>query len=80
MSNPYMTTKNVGKNPYVFAGGEEVTPTSLQLKEDGGLGNKPSFCMTFKDYNDNLYYGQFSLDTIKDCFKQLGYDLKKNEP
>lgn len=55
----------------------EVRPVELHYKEDGAVGNAPSFVMVFHDPFANRYsYGQFSLDTLGQSLRELGIEIK----
>lgn len=51
----------------------EYYPTELHYKSDGAIGDKPSFTIVMREPNGSSVYGQFSLDTLNECLKELGY-------
>lgn len=46
------------------------------MKEDGALNGNPSFMIVLGETGlEKRVVGEFSLDTIADCFEQLGFSL-----
>lgn len=53
-------------------------PDELHLLKDGAIGDKPSFVIVMDVPGcRSKVFGQFSLETIQQCFYELGYTLKE---
>ena len=55
----------------------QMRPHQLHLKEDGAVGDKPSFALVFIDGNRNIVVGEISEEMLSEGFKELGYSLEK---
>ena len=76
--NLFMTTHNWGKEKMRLRVSEEMRPVELHMKEDGDNGDEPSFAIVMVGRKGSAV-GQFSLNTIRDCLNQLGYDIIKKQ-
>lgn len=66
--------------PVRFNAHFELQPKELHYLVKGAKGDKPSFAMVMGDLKGDLVVvGQFSLETLTDCLKELGYELKPFE-
>ncbi len=58
-------------------GSFELRPTELHYKEDGAIGNKPSFCILMEHPDRPPVYGQVSMEMFNKALK--GLDLVIHE-
>lgn len=79
-------TVNHGKNPIDLSYlrdklSLEFIPVELHHKEDGAIGNTPSFCFVMtratSDSKVIHIYAQISLDMLNKAMNELGYDIVK---
>jgi hypothetical protein len=58
----------------------EVGIIEIQIKDDGAINDTPSFCAIMKDIETNVYYTQFSYETLQAILSKMGYRcVKKKE-
>lgn len=57
----------------------ELRPTGLIRKEDGALGDKPSYCMILIGQNGQHYYAQMSEATLNDAIEESKILRKSNK-
>lgn len=76
----------VGKGKFVldkyrfFRSVTETGIIEVQIKDDGAVNDTPSFCAVMKDADTNVYYTQFSFETLQAILSKMGYRcVKKKE-
>lgn len=53
-----------------------VTETGIievQIKDDGAVNDTPSFLAIMKDQETNIYFTQFSFETLQAILSKMGY-------
>lgn len=75
----YMTVYNWRKEQIQLSGNvREFTPTELHFKADGDKNNEPSFAIVMQQgFHQAKVVGQFSLQTLQECFNAIGYTVTK---
>lgn len=73
--------ENVGTGPIFMPHntGFQLRPVKLFLKEDGAIGDKPSFAIYMVDpkgYSAPVL-GQISLEMFNKALKDVGYEIRK---
>jgi hypothetical protein len=53
----------------------------VQIKDDGCINDTPAFLCIMKDERTNVYYTEFSFETLQAIFSKMGYQIvrKKNK-
>lgn len=62
---------------YVFRDPKEVGIIEVQIKEDGAINDSPSFLAIMKDTETDVYYTQFSFETLQAILSKMGYRIVK---
>jgi hypothetical protein len=73
---------NVGTDKIILKGYStivEVRPVEIFLKEDGAIGDKPSFAIVMTGLMGTAVFGQLSLETWNEALKDVGYKIVKDE-
>lgn len=71
----------VGKNQFTlekyraFRNLVRVGLIEVQIKDDGCINDTPSFLGIMKDEATNIYYTEFSFETLQAIFSQMGYQV-----
>lgn len=71
---------NWGKNKIELLTARFRTPTplssiALHHKEDGAIGDLPSLLFECRDQDQNMYYHEFSLETLNTALNKFGYKI-----
>lgn len=48
----------------------ELAPIELHRKENGAIGDKPSYCFVLQDLFGNLFYAQVSEETLSTAIRE----------
>ena len=56
---------------------DEMRPTEIHLKEDGAIGDKPSFTIVMTALGRTPKFGQLSLEMLNEALNELGYEIIK---
>jgi hypothetical protein len=51
----------------------ELGIIEVQIKDDGAVNDSPAFLAIMKDVNTNVYFTQFSFETLQAILGQMGY-------
>lgn len=57
---------------------DQKRPVQIHLKEDGAIGDKPSFCLVLTNGRE-VTIGQISLEMFNEGLADIGYKLVKDE-
>lgn len=68
--------KQIDLRPIAF-NSMEAMPVELHHKTNGSVDGKPSFVMVMQTPSKYNIFGQFSLETLKECLDELGYKIEK---
>lgn len=83
MSKPFKGV-NWGKKQIKLYDAFEMLPVEIHLKEDGAIGDRPSFCIVMSSRHPDginpdvtlpCVFGQISLDMLNDGLKDIGYKV-----
>ena len=51
----------------------EIGLIEIQIKDDGAVNDTPSFLGIMKDNDTNIYYTEFSFETLQTILSKMGY-------
>ena len=51
----------------------------VQIKDDGAINDTPSFLAIMKDKHTNIFYTQFSFETLQAILSKMGYIVVKKK-
>jgi hypothetical protein len=60
---------------------EELGIIEVQIKDDGAVNDSPAFLAIMKDAETNVYFTQFSFETLQAILSKMGYRVvRRKEP
>jgi hypothetical protein len=63
----------------LFRNPREIGVMECQFKEDGAVNVSPSMIFIMKDELTNVYYTQFTLETLQAIMSKVGYRIVKKQ-
>lgn len=75
----FIKVTNHGANPmdlrHIGGTAKELRPTELHFNTNGSVDDKPTFAIVMQHPSGLNVYGQFSLNTLRDCLNELGFEI-----
>ena len=63
----------------LFRNVQRVGMIEVQIKDDGAVNDSPSFLAIMKDADTNIYFTEFSFETLQMILSKMGYICKRKK-